>query len=301
MSAGAEFRSSAARSHVTQHEQASSDDLSAGMTLTRLLLEHRSVEAVRRQLAGGPLLALLDRHEAGAKQALAVLQLVDDPAEPGLQGCRRLFDAAAGVSGVAGVALYALDDEAMLAAATAEAVELLAALGVGRPGQRVLDVGCGIGRFEAALAGKVGSITGIDLSPEMIGLARQRCAGLDNVELRVCDGVDLGMFPDGAFDAVIAIDSFPFLYRAGGVKLAGRHVREAARVLDRAGGLVVLNLSYRGDLARDVEDARAFAAAVGLSLQRAGTTDLRTWDGRTFHFHKDSPSSGRSTAPQAYL
>jgi len=286
---------------MTRHEQSSNDDVSAGMTLTRLLLEHRSVEAVRLQLVDSPLQAVLDRHEAGARQALAVLQLVDDPAEPGLQGCRRLFDAAAGVSGRAGVALYALDDEAMLAAATVEALELLAVLGVGRPGQRVLDIGCGIGRFEAALAGKVGSITGIDLSPEMIGLARQRCAGLDNVELRVCDGVDLGMFPDGAFDAVIAIDSFPFLYRAGGVELAGRHVREAARVLGRAGELVVLNLSYRGDLARDVEDARAFAAAGGLSLQRAGTTDLRAWDGRTFHFHKDSPSSGRSTAPQAYL
>jgi hypothetical protein len=64
------------------------------------------------------------------------------------------------------------------------------------------------------------------------------------------------------------------------------HVREAARVLRAPGDLVVFNLSYRGDPARDQADARELAAAAGFELARNGSSDLRSWDGRTFHFRK---------------
>lgn len=39
---------------------------------------------------------------------------------------------------------------------------------------RVLDVGCGVGRWADALQGRVGHYTGLDFSPEMIALARER-------------------------------------------------------------------------------------------------------------------------------
>ena len=133
----------------------------------------------------------------------------------------------------------------------------------------------------------MGAITGIDLSPEMIRLARARGSGLPNVELQACDGADLGMFADGAFDAVVAVDTFPYLYQSGGTELALGHVREAARVLAGRGDLVVLNMSYRGDVAQDVLDAQLFAAECEFCLVRAGTSDLRTWDGLTFHFHRE--------------
>jgi SAM-dependent methyltransferase len=47
------------------------------------------------------------------------------------------------------------------------------------PGDRVLDVGCGTGvvsRHAAARAGVSGTVAGLDLSPDMLGVARQACA-----------------------------------------------------------------------------------------------------------------------------
>lgn len=42
------------------------------------------------------------------------------------------------------------------------------------PGMRVLDVGCGIGRWSTLLAARGGIVTGMDLSPTMIAQARRR-------------------------------------------------------------------------------------------------------------------------------
>jgi cyclopropane fatty-acyl-phospholipid synthase-like methyltransferase len=278
--------------------------LSAGMALTRLLLAHRDVEAVRRELAkcaetaptsagtARELARLLDASPDGARQVAAVLATAEHethaPAsiEDGLAACRRLFDRAVDLGAAASVAVYSLGDEERLAEATNEVVALLAQLGIVAPDRHLLDVGCGIGRFEAALAGRVASIVGIDLSPAMVQVAEERCRGLRNVRFVTGSGRDLAVFEEQSFDAVLAVDAFPYLYQAGGEALATAHVREAARVLRAPGDLVILNLSYRGDPARDQADARELAAAAGFELARNGSSDLRSWDGRTFHFRK---------------
>src|SRR3984893_17791396 len=49
-----------------------------------------------------------------------------------------------------------------------------------KPGTRVLDVGCGVGRWSRLLAAKGAQVTGVDLSPTMIAQA-QRQAVADGV------------------------------------------------------------------------------------------------------------------------
>jgi SAM-dependent methyltransferase len=72
-----------------------------------------------------------------------------------------------------------------------------------RPGERVLDVGCGGGRSSlaiAALVGESGHVTGIDLSPALVGTAQRRAAasGLANVEFVNADASTVRL--DDVFD-----------------------------------------------------------------------------------------------------
>ncbi|MDN5769889.1 MAG: methyltransferase domain-containing protein [Microlunatus sp.] len=87
--------------------------------------------------------------------------------------------------------------------------ELFAAADL-RPGESVLDVGCGTGPTTVAAAqavGRQGRVVGIDLSPQMIDTARER-SGVDGpdagaLEWRVADAQTYG-FGAEAFDAVIS-------------------------------------------------------------------------------------------------
>jgi len=75
-------------------------------------------------------------------------------------------------------------------------------------GQRVLDVGCGIGDPTlqvAVLVGPHGRVLGIDLVEEMVATARERAAalGLGHAEFRAADVATLEV-PPASFDAVLA-------------------------------------------------------------------------------------------------
>jgi SAM-dependent methyltransferase len=265
-------------------------EISASMALAAMLVAERDLSTLQLALDGAgasDLYRLLDQHAAGTAQALAILRQHDKGAmREGIDQVRHLFDSAVAVNPAASVALYSLGDESLLATATDEVVSLLDRLGILGPDRHLLDIGCGIGRFEQALSPLVGFVTGIDISPGMIEAAGTRCAGLPNVRHHLTSGRDLAKFQSGSFDAVIAIDSFPYLYEAGGPELVRAQLREIDRVLRAPGDIVIMNLSYRGDLTLDRSDAGAFSTELGFELLRDGTSDLRSWDGTTFHFRK---------------
>ncbi len=82
------------------------------------------------------------------------------------------------------------------------------ALGPIRPGEAVLDLGCGAGfdAFVAAqLVGLAGRVVGIDLSPEMIavGEAGRREAKFPQIEFQVGQ-VEVLPFPDASFDVALS-------------------------------------------------------------------------------------------------
>lgn len=88
-------------------------------------------------------------------------------------------------------------------------------------GRRVLDLGCGAGELESALAGSDWQITGIDISEESLGLARRRNPGIEfkNASMTALP------FADKAFDGACALSSLEFC----GEKLPALH--EIRRVL----------------------------------------------------------------------
>ena len=250
----------------------------------------RIADLLKANLEGSALaLSMLDDE----RKAAGSLAVVDE-----VERCRDLFDRFVRAGAEASVALYSFGNPELLAAATCEVVGLLERLGVLGPERRVLEIGCGIGRFQGALAGRVAAITGVDIAPGMIAAARERCAGLRNVTLLETSGRDLSPFPPGSFDLVLAIDTMPYVYRAGAA-LIEAHFAEAARVLRAGGDFIMLNLSYRGDLELDRGDVRRLAEATGLRVLRNGTTDLRLWDGATFHLRKTEADHLRHTGAGA--
>lgn len=64
---------------------------------------------------------------------------------------------------------------------------------------RVLEVGCGAGAFSRALANRSHQVTGIDLSPEMIRVAREQGVPDRHVTF-VCDDFMRESFGDEVYD-----------------------------------------------------------------------------------------------------
>ncbi|MFI9408121.1 class I SAM-dependent methyltransferase [Nocardia sp. NPDC052316] len=69
-------------------------------------------------------------------------------------------------------------------------------------GRRILDAGCGSGPLFAALRDRGAVVTGIDASTGMLEQARQRLGA--DADLRVADLADPLLFPDDAFDDIVA-------------------------------------------------------------------------------------------------
>ncbi|HEY0778641.1 MAG TPA: GNAT family N-acetyltransferase, partial [Gemmatirosa sp.] len=167
-------------------------------------------------------------------------------------------------------------------------------------GGTLLEIGCGIGRFEQALAPRVSLAVGVDVSPGMLAAAHRRATALpaaarDAAAFVRTGGRDLAMFRDAAFDLVLAVDAFPYVF-AGGPTLANATVAEMARVVRPGGDVVIVNFSYRSDLAADRRDAAALAQRHGFELVVAGAQPFAHWDGAVFHLRRRAE---RRAAPRA--
>jgi len=149
-----------------------------------------------------------------------------------------------------------------------------------KPGESVLDVGCGTGSL--ALAAKVavgpeGSVRGIDASPEMIEQARRKAmkAGAE-ADFRVALIEELP-FGEGEFDLVLS--SFMLHHLPDGVKRKG--LAEVRRVLKRGGRFLAVDFggtsqSVTGHLLSIFGHAHGQASLEALApvLEEAGFTEV---------------------------
>ena len=95
-----------------------------------------------------------------------------------------------------------------------------------RPGERVLDVGCGSGFYVTELldqVGREGSVTGVDRAPAMLAVAAKRAEGRDNVAFYEADATNLPV-PDGTFDAALSVQVLEYVPDASAA-LAEMHER----------------------------------------------------------------------------
>src|SRR3954447_18320732 len=123
----------------------------------------------------------------------------------------------------------------------------------GRFGE-ALEIGCGTGAFSRALAARSEHVLAIDLSPEMIRVARERSSGCGNVDFEVGDALEWE-FSKERFECIASIATLHHLPME-------RMLMKMKAALKAGGTLMVLDL-YK---ARDPLDFLVSAAAVPVDL-----------------------------------
>src|SRR5579872_536148 len=111
-------------------------------------------------------------------------------------------------------------------------MELLAA----KPGERILDIGCGTGHLTAEITSKGALVTGVDQSPAMIAEAKEK---YPEIEFAVMDAS--AMTFQSEFDAVFSNAALHWIPDSEGV------VRSVSRAL-KPGGRFVAEFGGKGNI-----------------------------------------------------
>ncbi|MCQ2070008.1 MAG: class I SAM-dependent methyltransferase [archaeon] len=151
-----------------------------------------------------------------------------------------------------------------------------------RPGEKVLDAGCGNGKTSAALIEAGAEVTGTDYSASAV----ESCVKLlgDRAEFLVADSRDLP-FGDGSFDAVVSVHMLEHVPAEDSRRAAS----ELMRVLV-PGGRLYLRCFAEGDMRSDgkKEDVRN-----GILYRYFSEDDIRDlfgqWDVVSI-VHRDEPT-----------
>ncbi|UCE62216.1 MAG: class I SAM-dependent methyltransferase [Phycisphaerales bacterium] len=104
-----------------------------------------------------------------------------------------------------------------------------------RPGDTVLELGCGYGRIFEKLTDRSTTLIGIDTALSSLQLGREMFGGFGNVHFLQMDAANLA-FCDGAFDVVLCIQNGLSAFKVNQRDLIGESVR-----VTRPGGRVLLS------------------------------------------------------------
>jgi ubiquinone/menaquinone biosynthesis C-methylase UbiE len=101
-----------------------------------------------------------------------------------------------------------------------------------KKGDVILDLACGQGFFSHALAAKGARVTGVDIAPELIEIAKKHASHTEEFLVSSADGLD--KLRAGTFDAAVCVLAIQ------NIEKMGQAFKEASRVLKPGGRFVVV-------------------------------------------------------------
>jgi SAM-dependent methyltransferase len=128
-----------------------------------------------------------------------------------------------------------------------------------------LEIGCGPGRLMRPMSRHFAEIHGVDVSDEMVRLARERLRGTPNAHTYRVSGSGLELFPDNHFDFVYSYAVFQHIPSR---EVVFQYLREAHRVL-RPGGVLRCQLNGLPPHAREYDTWSGVRVAPGEIAQFA--------------------------------
>jgi len=125
-----------------------------------------------------------------------------------------------------------------------------------------LEIGCGTGTFARLLAGRSAHVLALDLSPEMIRIARERSTAFSNIDFQLADVLDTPL-PAETFDCIASIATIHHLpLREILLKLKA--------ALKRNGVLLILDLFEARGFGDSLSNLIAIPVSVSLRLIHHG-------------------------------
>lgn len=129
----------------------------------------------------------------------------------------------------------------------------------------VVEIGCGVGRMTRPLAARARAVTAVDISAEMLAIARRENEQLSNVTWLQGNGIDLAGVPPACADACL---SFVVFQHLPDPQITLGYVREMGRVL-RPDGWSAFQISNAPEIHRAGQDGGALKQRLARAVGRA--------------------------------
>jgi len=148
--------------------------------------------------------------------------------------------------------------------------------------RNALEIGCGTGAFARQLAERCRRVIGIDLSAEMIRVARSRSIRIENLEFELADAMSWS-FPQSHFDFICSIATLHHLEQ--------RELLPKIKAALRPGGVfVLLDLVASSGLTERMLDVIGLGVSSGLRLIHNGRLQpppevRKAWEQHGKHDH----------------